>query len=117
MIVSMDSEDELGQALVSVQLAVKYIKSKLQAKKMLTAVAPETKVTPEEQNELVELSPRETQVIHLMAQGHTTSELAGIMKISCETVKTHRKKIYRKLGVNKKSDCLKKARELGLLDE
>lgn len=39
------------------------------------------------------------------------------MKISCETVKTHRKKIYRKLGVNKKSDCLKKARELGLLDE
>lgn len=113
--VSMDSEDELSQALVSVQLAVKYIEAKLQAEKMLAEVASETRI-PKALNELAALSPRESQVIRLIAQGHTASEIAGTMEISYETVKTHLKKIYRKLGVNKKSDCIKKVRELGLLD-
>ncbi|MCL4441481.1 MAG: helix-turn-helix transcriptional regulator, partial [Firmicutes bacterium] len=67
-------------------------------------------------NKLGSLSPRESQVIRLMAEGQTASEIAGTMGISSETVKTHRKKIYKKLGVNKKSDYLRKARELGLLD-
>lgn len=62
------------------------------------------------------MSPREREVFRLMAEGHTVSEIAKEICVSSETVKTHRERIYKKLGVNKKSDSLKKARELGLLD-
>ncbi|MHB9094993.1 MAG: response regulator transcription factor [Eubacteriales bacterium] len=115
--ISTDSEDELGPAPVSLQLAVKYVEAKMYAEKLLAEVTPKTSILPETLNKFGTLSPRERQVIRLMAEGQTASEVAETMEIGCETVKTHREKIYKKLGVNKKSDCLKKARELGLLDE
>ncbi|MEW6448789.1 MAG: LuxR C-terminal-related transcriptional regulator [Bacillota bacterium] len=66
---------------------------------------------------LKSLSHREKEVVRLMAEGQTITEIAREINISCETVKTHRENIYRKLGVTKKSNCLKKARELGFFEE
>lgn len=58
------------------------------------------------------LSPRETEVIALMAEGYLTKEIADRLGISDGTVKSHRKKIHEKLNVSSKSQAITRAREL-----
>jgi DNA-binding CsgD family transcriptional regulator len=45
------------------------------------------------------LTLRETQVVRLLLRGHSTKSAAHALSVSPETVKLHRKHIYRKLGV------------------
>lgn len=113
--VSMDTEDELGHTVTLVQFAVNYIEKMFEEKYSEKLLYKEN-VLFETIHKFGLLSPRERQIISLIGEGQTESEIAATIEISRETVKTHREKIYKKLGVNKKSDCLKKARELELLD-
>lgn len=46
------------------------------------------------------LTPREKEIIQLVTDGHTSRQIASLLCLSIYTVKTHRKAIYRKLGVN-----------------
>jgi DNA-binding NarL/FixJ family response regulator len=45
------------------------------------------------------LTPREADVLELLRQGRANAEIALALHISVETVRTHRRNIYRKLGV------------------
>ena len=54
------------------------------------------------------LSPRETEVLQLMARGLSRQEIAGEMFLSPGTIRTHIQNIYSKLGVDKKSNALQK---------
>ena len=58
------------------------------------------------------LSPRETEIMVLVAEGYMTKEIASRLSISEGTVKTHRKKIHEKLGVMSKAQAIARAREL-----
>lgn len=49
---------------------------------------------------LSKLTPRERQVLGLMAQGKTNKEIAALLVTSAGTVKTHVRHIFRKLGVS-----------------
>lgn len=60
------------------------------------------------------LTERETNVIGLVAQGHSNKEIARAMNISAETVKTHLKNIFEKLGVQQRSQAVQMARLFGL---
>lgn len=114
--VSMDSEGEFGHTVTLVQFAVRYIE-KIYKEKFSGQSSLKADVLLKTSPKIRMLSSRERQVIRLMVEGQTESEIATTLEVSCETVKTYRKKIYKKLGVNKKSECLKKARELRLFDE
>jgi LuxR family maltose regulon positive regulatory protein len=61
------------------------------------------------------LSDREIEVLHLLAQHRTNQEIAQALVISVNTVKTHLKNIYGKLGVHDRREAVAKARELELL--
>lgn len=61
------------------------------------------------------LSPREIEIIRLIASGLTTAEISQQLFISELTVETHRKNIGRKTGVKKGIQLLHYAREHGLL--
>lgn len=50
------------------------------------------------------LSERQRQVFYLAAQGYRNSEIAHQLMLSEETVKTHLRKIYSKLGLTNKSE-------------
>lgn len=58
------------------------------------------------------LSPREAEIMTLVAEGLSAKEIALRLGISEGTVKSHRKKIHGKLGVSTRSQAIHKAREL-----
>ena len=60
------------------------------------------------------LTERESQVLELLDQMYSTDEIAGELYVSPNTVKTHLKGIFRKLGVNRRVDAVRRGRELGL---
>lgn len=62
----------------------------------------------------VRLSPRERQVLQLIAGGQTSKEVARELGVSVNTVTSHRKNIYRKLKVTTRSQVINAARTLGL---
>jgi len=56
-----------------------------------------------EQAEVSQLSPRELEIIRLIAEGMTNNEIAEKLYLSFHTVKTHRKNIIKKLGFSFKN--------------
>ncbi|KRO35948.1 MAG: hypothetical protein ABR54_01545 [Actinobacteria bacterium BACL15 MAG-120619-bin91] len=63
----------------------------------------------------VVLTPREVDVLHLMAKGASNSEISANLYISTSTVKTHISSILRKFDCGNRSTAIMKAREKGLL--
>ncbi len=61
------------------------------------------------------LSPRETQILTLVADGLTNREIAEELNISQYTVASHIKNIYRKLSVSSRTRAIYEARARGLL--
>jgi LuxR family maltose regulon positive regulatory protein len=61
------------------------------------------------------LSERELEVLSLLAAGQTYREIAGALYVSVNTVKTHLKNVYGKLGVSDRRAAAAVARELGLV--
>lgn len=61
------------------------------------------------------LSARETEVLGLVAQGHSNPEIAGLLYLGEATVKTHLLHVFEKLGVNDRTRAVTRAMELGLL--
>ncbi len=61
------------------------------------------------------LSPRETQIIAMVAEGLSNKEMARALGTSEGTVKSHRKNLYEKLDVNSRSRAIARARDLGLV--
>ena len=61
------------------------------------------------------LSPRERQVLALLARGHTNREVADRLSLSVKTVETHRARLSDKLGLHSRADLVRFAIELGLL--
>ncbi|NPD31755.1 helix-turn-helix transcriptional regulator [Eggerthellaceae bacterium zg-997] len=52
------------------------------------------------------LTSRETEVAELVARGHTVARIAQMLFVSENTVKTHSKRIYAKLGIHRRQDLL-----------
>ncbi len=61
------------------------------------------------------LTPREREVLKLIAEGHTGKEIAGMLFISLKTVMGHRSKIMEKLGLRNRTELIKYAMKKGLL--
>jgi DNA-binding CsgD family transcriptional regulator len=64
----------------------------------------------------VRLTSTEAQVMRLLAEGKTNRAIAGEMFISINTVKTHVRAIFQKLGVNTRGCAVTRAIVTGLID-
>jgi LuxR family maltose regulon positive regulatory protein len=62
-----------------------------------------------------ELTAREQSVLGLLPTGLSAREIGHELGISRDTVKTHTKRIYQKLGVSSRRNAVARGRELGLL--
>ena len=61
------------------------------------------------------LSPRETDILKLIAQGLSNKEIARSLYIGPETVKSHLKSVFGKLGVERRAQAVSRAQSLGLV--
>jgi two-component system, NarL family, response regulator NreC len=99
------ADDELVQAVRSAAAGQTYLQPALGAK---LAAEPESAAS--------DLSERETDVLRLIALGHTNAEIAEKLYISVRTVETHRAHIQQKLGVSSRAELVRSALSRGLVE-
>ena len=61
------------------------------------------------------ITQRERQVLALLAQGRSNKEIAQELGVSPNTIKTQVASLYQKLDVQRRTQAIQKARELGLI--
>jgi two-component system response regulator NreC len=61
------------------------------------------------------LTPRETEVLRLLAEGHTNRQIAEVLTISVRTVESHRSNLMGKLGLNSRVGLVRYAKQHNLL--
>lgn len=61
------------------------------------------------------ISKREYEVLQLMAEGMSNQEIAERLFVSLNTVKTHSTNLFAKLGVRRRTEAIRRAKELRLL--
>lgn len=61
-----------------------------------------------------DLTPRETEILGLLAQGYMNPEIAEQLVLSVRTVETHRANIQRKTGIGTRAELIAYAKENGL---
>jgi LuxR family maltose regulon positive regulatory protein len=74
---------------------------------IVESAAPEPPVEP--------LTERELTVLARMAQAMSTQEIAEDLYLSVNTIKTHQRSIFRKLAVSRRSEAVRRARQLRLV--
>ena len=80
-----------------------------------STTAPTAPTAPRDTATGQPLSPKETEVLTLVARGFSYAETANLLGISVHTVHSHVRNIYGKLSVNSKTEAVYEARQLGLL--
>lgn len=68
---------------------------------------------PRTQHPKVKLSPREQEIVRMVAKGHPNKIIADVLNISCWTVSTHLRRIYAKLGVSSRAATVARTMENG----
>jgi len=101
-IVKRAAESELLDAVRAVHRGQTYIHPSMTAALLRTA-SP----APEKTNPLVEeLTPREIEVLSLLARGYTNRQIAEHLTISVRTVESHRANLTGKLGLHSRVDLI-----------
>jgi DNA-binding NarL/FixJ family response regulator len=67
------------------------------------------------QQEQFEITPREKEVLSLVASGNSTKQIAALLDISIRTVETHRINLLKKFNVSNSAELIKRALELKYL--
>jgi DNA-binding NarL/FixJ family response regulator len=76
---------------------------------------PEVKARLSERALQPSLTPREIEVLNLVAKGHRNKEIAALLRISDETVPVHLKNIFAKLRVNERTAAVNVALRRGIV--
>ena len=87
------------------------------ARHLLARVRREAPLPPPDldENKGGDLSCREQEILNLTSKGYTFPEIAKLLNISSETIKTHIKRVYQKLAVHSKGEAVYEAQRLGLI--
>ena len=70
---------------------------------------------PADEAHVLHLTPREREILRLVAEGHSNAALAKMLWVTEQTVKFHLSNVYRKLGVSNRTEAARWARLNGLL--
>ena len=97
---------ELQRALATLRAGKRYISTGL-TENLLDDETPSSA-------DSTRLSPRQRQVLQLIATGHTTREIASILGVSIKTVETHRARLQQMLGIRGSYGLLRYAMQANL---
>lgn len=107
-LVKTAADEELVRALRAVASGERYLHPSLGAK-LAQPAAPTGPVD--------ELSPREREVLRLLALGFTNQEIARELVVSVRTVESHRAHVMTKLRADSRAAMVRHALDAGLLDQ
>lgn len=107
-LVKTAADEELVRALRAVAAGERYLHPSLGAK----LAQPATPSGPVD-----DLSPREREVLRLLALGYTNQEIARELVVSVRTVESHRAHVMSKLRAESRAAMVRHALDAGLLDQ
>ncbi|QHI99663.1 response regulator [Xylophilus rhododendri] len=113
-IVASIHELRAGGAPISPGIARRVL-ARFRAKAEATVSVPVTMPSVDAQADVSPLTPRESELLRMIAKGFTFETIGTLLDISPHTVVAHVKKIYRKLSVHSRSEAVYEAGQLGLL--
>jgi LuxR family maltose regulon positive regulatory protein len=120
MRVFLDHGDRIVELLENARQATKdpklltYIESLLNAHALLPEKLPK-KRSPKAEGLAEPISDRELEVLQLLPSSLSSTEMAGELSISVNTLRSHLKSIYAKLDAHSRYEAIAQAKELGLL--
>jgi DNA-binding NarL/FixJ family response regulator len=106
-----DSDEELFAAIETIRKGAIYVTKGLSA---FLSRGISSLLTGEEPTSSGSLTTREREIIKLIAEGKTNSEIAGFLCISPRTVETHRANIMNKLALKNTAELVRYAVQYGL---
>jgi len=107
------SSTDLIDALRIVARGGSYLSSHV-SDRLLTRIQSGDLETKNSQSPIDTLSPREVQVLRLVAEGKTSKDIAGLLDLGLQTVRSYRKSLMKKLGVNNVAGLTQMALAAGL---
>ncbi|MBM3270014.1 MAG: response regulator transcription factor [Candidatus Sericytochromatia bacterium] len=107
------AEAELHNAIKEVMRGGTYVREAMQQRLVQDALE---RWEHGDNRPVEELTPREKEVLALIASGLTNQEIADKLVISVRTVETHRSHIIDKLGIRKRSELVNYALRKGLVE-
>ena len=105
-----DLAKELGSAIDKIRQGTIYI-SPLLSNEMARLFAESRREVPDDREE--PLTPREIEIVKLIAEGKSSREIADQLFLSFRTIQNHRTRIMRKLNLKKNTDLVKYAIQMG----
>jgi len=112
-IVKRAAESELIDAIRAVHRGDLYIHP-VMTRALLKEMAPK-KPSPIEDSSVEALTPREIEVLRLIAQGYTNRQMADMLTISVRTVESHRSNLMGKLNLHSRVELVRYAKENDLI--
>jgi LuxR family maltose regulon positive regulatory protein len=107
--------DEGPPMAVLLEAAAKHGMATSSARRLLTAFGKAEDSTPVKQDLIEPLSERELDVLRLLGSDLDGPDIARELTVSLNTLRTHTKNVYGKLGVNTRRAAVRRAQELDLL--
>jgi DNA-binding NarL/FixJ family response regulator len=104
------SIDELEKGIQSVMADSSYMSSEIQE------ILRDIMLNPEVTDSLEKLTPREREILQLVAEGHTTKEIAAKLDIGAKTADTHRTNMMSKLDIHDVAGLTRFAIQKGLIE-
>ena len=106
-VLSALADTELPEAVLAAARHEEYVSPRLGARlRQLYSSLADDRITP-----------REVEVLRLIALGHTSVEIANKLHLSPRTIETHRAHIHRKLGLTTRAQLVRYALRRGMLRE
>lgn len=102
---------ELEQAIQAVLRGERYVPTETSLKAML-----EYEKGTAKRDQFATLSPRQREVLRLIAEGRTTKQIAQELEISVKTVETHRSQLMERLGIHDVAGLVRYAIIVGLIE-
>ncbi|MBA3854549.1 MAG: helix-turn-helix transcriptional regulator [Gemmatimonas sp.] len=99
---------------LGIWLGLKLTRKQIEVREVLVPVGPDF-VRDEAQVAALGLTPRELEMLALMAEGLSNREIAERAFVSENTVKTHASRVLEKLGAARRTQAIQRARELRLV--
>lgn len=111
------SSDKLVEAIRSANKGEYFLLPSITAKVVSEFSRISKPTVRKQESDLIDpLSPREIEILRIVASGASNKEIANMLFISEGTVKNHLSSILSKLGVRDRMQAILKAKELGLIN-